>query len=74
MKRIVMAGVVTGAFVAALGVVQLLSPVQAQTAQEIKQICTNKYSLGKYWVSASEERRKDFAVKYAACVRSKGKK
>ncbi len=73
MKRIVMAGIVAGAFVAALGVVQSLSPVQAQTADEIKRICYNKHNLGKYGTAASEAQRKNFAAKYAACVRSKGK-
>jgi len=69
MKRLVMAG----ATIAALGTMQLLAPAQAQTADEIKRICYNKHNLGKYGSSASEAQRKDFAAKYAACVRSKGK-
>lgn len=69
MKRLVMAG----ATIAALGTMQLLAPAQAQTADEIKRICYNKHNLGKYGSAASEAQRKDFAAKYAACVRSKGK-
>jgi ABC-type transporter MlaC component len=69
MKCIVMAV----SFVAALSIVQALSPAHAQTTDEIKRICYNKYNLGKYGATASEAQRKDFAAKYAACVRSKGK-
>lgn len=73
MKRIVVAAIMAGAFVAALGAAQSFSPAQAQTADEIKRICYNKHNLGKYGTTASEAQRKDFAAKYAACVRSKGK-
>ncbi|MBK8008722.1 MAG: hypothetical protein IPK23_10035 [Rhizobiales bacterium] len=48
-------------------------PVQAQSADEIKRICYNKHNLGKYGSTASEAQRKDYAAKFAACVRSKGK-
>ena len=65
--------IVAAGFVAALGVVQSLSPARAQTADEIKRICYNKHNLGKYGASASEAQRKDYAAKFAACVRSKGK-
>lgn len=65
--------IVAAGFVAALGAVQSLSPAHAQSAEEIRRICYNKHNLGKYGASASEAQRKDYAAKFAACVRSKGK-
>lgn len=65
--------IVAAGFVAVLGVVQSLSPARAQSADEIKRICYNKHNLGKYGSTASEAQRKDYAAKFAACVRSKGK-
>jgi len=64
---------IAASFVAALSFVQTLSPANAQTAEEIKRICYNKHNLGKYGSAASEAQRKDYAAKFAACVRSKGK-
>jgi hypothetical protein len=62
-----------GATIAIGFLMQPLSPVQAQTADEIKRICYNKYNLGKYGSAAPEAQRKEAAAKIAACVRSKGK-
>jgi len=59
-------------FAVVLGAAQFVLPTQAQTADEIKRICYNKYNLGKYASAASEAQRKENAARYAACVRNKG--
>lgn len=65
--------IVSGGAALALALVSSVVPVHAQTADEIKRICYNKHNLGKYGATASEAQRKDYATRYAACVRSKGK-
>lgn len=65
--------VVGAAFACVLGLFHTATPVQAQD-QNVRTICANKYLLSpREMSSASEQRRKESAAKFNACVRSGGK-
>lgn len=70
MKHLILAA----AFVATITFIQsAATQVQAQSAEEIRRICYNKYNLGKYASSASETQRRENEARRQACIRSKGK-
>jgi len=65
--------VIAAGVIAALGSVPSIKPAQAQSAEEIRRICYNKYNLGKYATAASETQRKENEARRQACIRSGGK-
>ena len=46
---------------------------QAQSAEQIRQLCYNKYNTGKYGMTAPENVRKEVDAKRRACIASGGK-
>ncbi len=63
--------IIAAGLITALGLMPTISSVQAQG--DVRQLCQNKYGLGKNFSTASEAQRKESAAKIAACIRSGGK-
>ncbi len=65
--------IVAASVAATVALSATISTVQAQSAEEIRRICYNKYNTGKYGTTAPENVRKEVDAKRRACIASGGK-